>query len=89
MYWDDRGYERYTLAHCRLGYDGFANGPIVVNSGTPLSLAGCQSLTSEKACLRQGPSALLLTNWMLKTVESLCSHLIPMAIWVRLGRPWP
>ena len=50
---------------------------------------GCQSLRSEKTCLRQGPSAPLLTNSTLKTVESPRSRLIPMAIWVRLERPWP
>ena len=43
----------------------------------------------EKTCLRQGPSAPLLTNSTLKTVESSRSRLIPMAIWVRLERPWP
>ena len=43
----------------------------------------------KKPGLRQGPSAPLLTNSTLKTVEYSRSRLIPMAIWVRLERPWP
>ena len=71
------------------GTTTYPRGPIVVDSGTPVSLGGCQSLRSEQTCLQQGPSALLLTNSTLKTVESSRSRLIRMAISVRLERLGP
>ena len=57
---------------------------------TPLRLyGGCQSPRSGRTCLRQGPSALLLTTRTLRIVESARPHLTPRAIWVRFVMPWP
>ena len=64
-------------------------GHIVVDCGTLLLFGGLPRPGSEKNCLRQGPSALLLTNSTPKTVESTRSHLIPMVFCVRLVKPWP
>ena len=64
-------------------------GPIVVDSGTPTSLGGLPEPQVRKNLFAAGPIRPLLTNSTLKTVESSRSRLIPMAIWVRLERPWP
>ena len=60
-------------------------GPIVVDSGTPLSLGGLP----EPQVRRNLFAAPLMTNSTLKTVESSRSRLIPNSICVRLESPWP
>ena len=62
--------ERTNAAPVRIdvwGTMALPKGPIVVNSGTRPSLGGLPEPQAEKACLRQYPSALLLTKLTPKT----------------------
>ena len=63
--------------------------PTVVDSGTSPSLGGLPEPQVRKNLFAAGPISPIVDQLDAESFESSRSHLIPMAIWVRLERPWP
>ena len=64
-------------------------GPIVVDYGTPPSLGGLPEPQVRKNLIAAGPIRPIVDQLDAENRRVNLSHLIPMAIWVRLVRPWP
>ena len=64
-------------------------GPIVVDSGTPLSLGGLPEPQVRKNLFAAGPINPIVDQLDAENRRVLALTPIPMAIWVRLERPWP
>ena len=64
-------------------------GPIVVDSGTPPSLRGLPEPQVRKNLFAAGPISPIVDQLDAENGRVNSLTLIPVAIWVRLVRPWP